>query len=587
MEAYEFSESRTADLNVLKHLIPYIKRFKWLVFLSLFTSLTATFVTAIQPKLMKTAIDVYILNNDFPGLLRLGYLLIGLLVLSFSFNFLRTYATYLLAQNTILGLRSDIYRQLLLLSDAYLSKTPLGVLITRTANDTENLSELMSAGAIELINDFILLSISVIILFTINWQLTVIALFFSPFVVVTIFFFSRILREAYNKARNNLTWLNIFLQENLSGISLIKLYSRKVLNGNDFKHISNEYKNSVLTALSKDILFNQIINFSSFLSRLLVIFVGGWMILNDKISLGSLPAFLMYVEYFYNPLRNLGERFNIIQDAAVSMTKINTVLNQKEIIPDPLTPNNQQIIGNIEFDHVGFGYVEQEVLHKISFSIKQGQRIAIVGPTGSGKTTIMNLILRLYDVKDGSIRLDGVDIRDYSLSYLRSHIAIVLQDVFIFKGTVLENITLGRTDISEDEIIDAAKYLNAHDFIMQLPKGYRTEINTEGSNLSLGQKQLISFIRALVIKPKILLLDEATSSVDTHTERLIQEGIEKLMQGRTSIAIAHRLSTIIHSDRIIVLRDGNIIEEGSHDQLIDLHGFYWKLYTTQFSKELT
>ncbi|MDD4663181.1 MAG: ABC transporter ATP-binding protein, partial [Caldisericia bacterium] len=417
--------------------------------------------------------------------------------------------------------------------------------------------------------------------------LTVIALFFSPFVVVTIFFFSRILREAYNKARNNLTWLNIFLQENLSGISLIKLYSRKVLNGNDFKHISNEYKNSVLTALSKDILFNQIINFSSFLSRLLVIFVGGWMILNDKISLGSLPAFLMYVEYFYNPLRNLGERFNIIQDAAVSMTKINTVLNQKEIIPDPLTPNNQQIIGNIEFDHVGFGYVEQEVLHKISFSIKQGQRIAIVGPTGSGKTTIMNLILRLYDVKDGSIRLDGVDIRDYSLSYLRSHIAIVLQDVFIFKGTVLENITLGRTDISEDEIIDAAKYLNAHDFIMQLPKGYRTEINTEGSNLSLGQKQLISFIRALVIKPKILLLDEATSSVDTHTERLIQEGIEKLMQGRTSIAIAHRLSTIIHSDRIIVLRDGNIIEEGSHDQLIDLHGFYWKLYTTQFSKELT
>ncbi|MCE5224115.1 ABC transporter ATP-binding protein/permease [bacterium] len=587
MEAYEFSESRTADLHVLKHLIPYIKRFKWLVVLSLFTSLTATFVTAIQPKLMKTAIDVYILNNDFPGLLRLGYLLIGLLVLSFSFNFLRTYTTYLLAQNTILGLRSDIYQQLLLLSDAYLSKTPLGVLITRTANDTENLSELMSAGAIELINDFILLSISVIILFTINWQLTIIALFFSPFVVVTIFYFSRILREAYNKARNNLTWLNIFLQENLSGISLIKLYSRKTLSSDDFKHISNEYKTSVLSALSKDILFNQIINFSSFLSRLLVIFVGGWMILNDKISLGSLPAFLMYVEYFYNPLRNLGERFNIIQDAAVSMTKINTVLNQKEIIPEPLTPNNQQIIGNIEFDHVGFGYVEQEVLHKISLSIKQGQRIAIVGPTGSGKTTIMNLILRLYDVKDGSIRLDGVDIRDYSLSYLRSHIAIVLQDVFIFKGTVLENITLGRTDISEDEIINAAKYLNAHDFILQLPRGYRTEINTEGSNLSLGQKQLISFIRALVIKPKILLLDEATSSVDTQTERLIQEGIEKLMQGRTSIAIAHRLSTIIHSDRIIVLKDGNIIEEGSHDQLIDLHGFYWKLYTTQFSKELT
>lgn len=587
MEAYEFAESRNADLHVLKHLIPYIKRFKWLVFISLFTSLTATFVSAIQPKLMKTAIDSYILKNDFPGLLRLGYLLIVLLVLSFVFNFMRTYVSYLLAQNTILGLRSDIYHQLLLLSDAYLSKTPLGVLITRTANDTENLSELMSAGAIELINDFILLTISVVLLFTIDWQLTVIALFFSPIVVITILHFSRILREAYNKARNNLTWLNIFLQENLSGISLIKLYSRKILNGNDFKHISSEYRNSVLSALSKDILFNQIINFSSFLSRLLVIFVGGYMILKGRISLGTLPAFLMYVEFFYNPLRNLGERFNIIQDAAVSMTKINTVLNQKEIIPEPIHPNKQPIVGNIAFDQVGFGYLEQEVLHKISFSIKQGQRIAIVGPTGSGKTTIMNLLLRLYDVKEGAIRIDGVDIRDFSLSYLISHIAIALQDVFIFKGTVMDNITLGRTDISSEEIVEAAKFLNAHDFIMQLPKGYKTEINTEGSNLSLGQKQLISFIRALVIKPKILLLDEATSSVDTHTERLIQEGIEKLMQGRTSIAIAHRLSTIIHSDRIIVLKEGNIIEDGTHHDLIALRGFYWKLYTTQFSKELT
>jgi len=587
MEAYEFSESRTADLNVLKHLIPYIKRFKWLVVLALFTSLTATFITAIQPKLMKSAIDVHILNNDFPGLLQLGFLMLGLLVFSFILNFLRTYTTYLLAQNTILGLRSDIYHQLLLLSDAYLSKTPLGVLITRTANDTENLSELMSAGAIELINDFILLTISVIILFTLSWKLTIIALFFSPFVVIAIFYFSRILREAYNKARNNLTWLNIFLQENLSGISLIKLYSRKKLNGDDFKHISNEYRSSVLNALSKDILFNQVINISSYLSRLLVIFVGGWMIINDKISLGTLPAFLMYVEYFYNPLRNLGERFNIIQDAAVSMTKINTVLNQKEIIPEPIQPKNQPITGKIEFDHVGFGYLEQEVLHKISFSIKPGQKIAIVGPTGSGKTTIMNLLLRLYDLKEGSILIDGVDIRDFSLAYLRSHIAIVLQDVFIFKGTVMENITLGRSDISEEEIVESAKYLNAHDFIMQMPNGYKTEINTEGSNLSLGQKQLISFIRALVIKPKILLLDEATSSVDTHTERLIQEGIEKLMQGRTSIAIAHRLSTITHCDRIIVLKEGNIIEEGPHDQLIEQHGFYWKLYTTQFSKELT
>jgi ATP-binding cassette subfamily B multidrug efflux pump len=293
----------------------------------------------------------------------------------------------------------------------------------------------------------------------------------------------------------------------------------------------------------------------------------------------------MYIDFFYNPLRDLGERFNILQDAAVSMAKIGTVLYNQDVIPETITPEKCEFEGTIAFEDVTFAYEEQKVLDNVSFTIKQGEKIAIVGPTGAGKSTMMNLILRLYDIKEGTILVDGQDIKTFSLHDLRSHMAIVLQDVFIFKGTVLENITLGREDISEEKVIDAAKYLNAHDFITNLSSGYQTELNTEGSNLSLGQKQLISFVRALVFNPKILLLDEATSSVDTTTERIIQEGIEKLMKDRTSIVIAHRLSTIIKSDRIFVIKNGKIIEEGNHKDLIEKKGFYWDLYTTQFGEE--
>lgn len=310
------------------------------------------------------------------------------------------------------------------------------------------------------------------------------------------------------------------------------------------------------------------------------------MVINGRTTIGTLPAFLMYLQYFYNPLRQLGERFNILQDALSSIDKISTILKNKEIIPEPEKPLEIEIKGEIEFKNVTFAYENEIVLNNVSFKIKPGERIAIVGPTGAGKTTIMNLILRLYDVNDGEILIDSVNIKHLRSDVLRKNIAIVLQDVFIFKGTLLENITLGRTDIPIENVYKAAKYLNAHDFIMSLPNGYDTELTSEGSNLSLGQKQLISFVRALVYNPKILLLDEATSSVDTNTESLIQEGIEKIMKGRTSIAIAHRLSTIIGCDRIFVLDRGKIIEEGNHEELINKRGFYYELYTTQFNEEL-
>lgn len=576
---------KKANLNILSNLKPYLSKFFGLIVITLFANLLITLLSAIQPMVVKTAIDDYIKLKNFPGLLRLSFLFLGLITLIFLLNLVATYISYVVAQRTVIQIRKDIFSRLLVLSNSFLGKTPIGVLITRTANDTENLSELMASGALQLINDFLLLTVTIIVLIFFNLRLALITLLISPIVVVLIIIFSRILRAAYEKARNNLTLLNIFLQENLSGISIIKLYNRKELNGEQFRGISQKYQRSVLDALKKDVLFNQIINFSSYLSKISVILFGGLMIVNGKITVGTFFAFFMYIDYFYNPLRDLGERFNILQDAAVSMAKIGTVLYNQEVIPETKTPQKCEFEGTISFQEVTFAYEEQKVLDGVSFTIKQGEKIAIVGPTGAGKSTMMNLILRLYDIKEGTILIDGQDIKTFSLHDLRSHMAIVLQDVFIFKGTVLENITLGREDISEEKVIEASKYLNAHDFITNLSSGYQTELNTEGSNLSLGQKQLISFVRALVFNPKILLLDEATSSVDTTTERIIQEGIEKLMKGRTSIVIAHRLSTIIKSDRIFVIKNGKIVEEGNHRELIEKKSFYYDLYTTQFGEE--
>jgi len=573
-----------AQLSILRSLKPYLKRHLSLITLSGFCLLLSTLLTSVQPLILRSAIDDYIMKGNFPGLIQVSYLFLVFILSSFFLNFAGTYSSFLLAQRTIIDIRRDIFKKLLTLSVSFLGKTPVGVLITRTTNDTENLNELMSSGALQLINNIILLLSTILFLLYIHWRLALVSLFILPVVIMLIIIFSKLLRQAYLISRNNLTRINIYLQESLSGVSLIKIFGRKELNSRIFSEIAHEYRKSVLEALRKDILFNQFINFSSYLSRVMVILYGGYMVIQGQTTIGTIPAFLAYLEHFYRPLRDLGERFNIIQDAAASMTKISTILHNTETVLEIPSPKKPKVSGDISFKQVSFKYDTQPILQKVSFHIKQGEKIAIVGPTGAGKSTIMNLILRFYDIDEGSISIDQVDIREFDLMHLRSNMAIVLQDVFIFKDTIRNNITLGRKDISEERIIEASKYLNAYDFIIKQPKAYDTELTVEGSNLSHGQKQLIAFVRTLVHDPKILLLDEATSSVDTQTEKLIQQGIEKLMQGRTSIAIAHRLSTIINSDRIFVIDHGHIIEEGNHQKLLEKKGFYYQLYTTQFSQ---
>ncbi len=576
-----------AQLSILTSLLPYLKKHRSLIFLAGTCLLLSTILSSVQPLILRTAIDQYILKNNYPGLVRISMIFLVFVISSFFLNYAGTYTSFLLAQRTIIDIRNDIFRKLLTLSVSFLGKTPLGVLITRTTNDTENLNELMSSGALQLINNIILLLSTIAFLLYLNWKLTLISLFLLPVVIVLIVVFSKMLRQAYLVSRNNLTRINIYLQENLSGVSLIKIFGRKTKNTDIFKKIATEYRISVYNALRKDILFNQLINMSSYLSRVAVIMFGGYMVIRGDATIGTIPAFLAYLEHFYQPLRDLGERFNIIQDAAASMTKISSILNNTDTVPELDSPSQNPIEGKISFEAVSFKYDTQRVLDKVSFNIAKGEKIAIVGPTGAGKSTIMNLLLRFYDVEEGKILVDGVDIRNYELKHLRSNMAIVLQDVFIFKETIRNNITLGNPSISDETIVKAAQYLNAYDFIMNQSKGFETELSVEGSNLSHGQKQLIAFVRTLVYNPKILLLDEATSSVDTQTEKLIQQGIEKLMQGRTSIVIAHRLSTIINSDRIFVIQKGALAEVGNHSELLRKKGLYYQLYTTQFAQNFT
>lgn len=576
-----------AQLSILTSLLPYLKKHRSLIFLAGSCLLLSTILSSVQPLILRTAIDQYILKNNYPGLVRISLVFLFLTITSFFLNYAGTYTSFLLAQRTIIDIRNDIFKKLLTLSVSFLGKTPLGVLITRTTNDTENLNELMSSGALQLINNIILLLSTIAFLLYLNWKLALISLFLLPVVIVLIIVFSKMLRQAYLISRNNLTRINIYLQENLSGVSLIKIFGRKNKNTDIFKKIATEYRSSVYNALKKDILFNQLINMSSYLSRIAVILFGGYMVIKGDATIGTIPAFLAYLEHFYQPLRDLGERFNIIQDAAASMTKISSILTNTDTVPELEAPIQNPIEGKITFKEVSFKYDTQWVLQRVSFDISKGEKIAIVGPTGAGKSTIMNLLLRFYDVEEGKIMVDGLDIREYGLNYLRSKMAIVLQDVFIFKETIRNNITLGNPNISDESIVKAAQYLNAYDFIMNQSKGFETELSVEGSNLSHGQKQLIAFVRTLVYNPKILLLDEATSSVDTQTEKLIQQGIEKLMQGRTSIVIAHRLSTIINSDRIFVIQKGALAEVGSHSELLNKKGLYYQLYTTQFAQNFT
>lgn len=540
------------------------------------------------PKIKKQ--DLVLLRlKDLQGILFVFLLFSLTLSLSFLFNFGQIYLVELTGQKIMHDLRLRIFSHLQNLSLSFYDKNPAGRLVTRVTNDVENIHEMFNSIMINIFRDFSLILGIIAVLFSINWRLTFFCLSFLPLIGIITIFFSFQAREAFREVRLKIAKINTILHENITGIKIVKLFLREKENFRRFCEINHENYLANMKQILVFALFVPLIEIMGTATIALVIWYGGGNVIQGKISLGALAAFLAYLRMFFQPIRDISEKYNILQSAMASLERIFLLLDTQEFLPSTKTKIKKlhELKGHIEFQQVYFAYKNEEwVLKDVSFTIREGERVAIVGTTGAGKTTIINLILRFYEIQKGKILLDGIDIRELDTSFLRSQIGLVMQDVFLFACSLRKNILLGNEKISQDELIKIAHYVNAHYFIEKLPNKYDEIISEGGSNLSNGERQLLSFARALAVNPKILILDEATSNIDAETENLIQDALTKLIKNRTSLVIAHRLSTIQNCDRIIVLHHGKIKEQGTHSKLLSMHGIYSKLYKLQYQPSL-
>ena len=524
-------------------------------------------------------------RGDVAGVTSISALFVLLLAVSFGFNFLHVFAMEFTGQRVMHDLRIRVFGHIQRLSLSFFDRTPVGRLVTRVTNDIQNLHEMLTTVVIHLFKDVFLLIGIIVLLLTINWELALVCFSFLPLIVFVTLFFSRRARDAFRKVRLTIATINATLQENFSGIAVVQIFNRERENYRRFKSLNHENYLANMRQIVIFALFVPIIEVVGTIAIALLIWYGGGKVIANTLSLGTLVAFLSYLRMFFQPIRDISEKYNIMQSAMASAERIFGVLEHREMIPAPSVPKFlPEMRGNIEFRDVSFSYKGDDVVLKnVSFSVGEGETVAIVGATGAGKTSIINLLERFYDPQGGQILVDGVDIREMDVSLLRSHIGLVLQDVFLFAGDIRSNIQLGNDHLSAEEIERITRYVNADRFIRKFPKGLDEEVKEGGTALSAGERQLLAFARALAVKPKILILDEATSHVDTETERLIQDALGKLMRGRTSIIIAHRLSTIQRAERIIVMHKGRIREMGTHAQLMARRGFYHKLYRLQYA----
>lgn len=571
--------------KILKRFLPYILKYKLLLSVSFIMLFIATVSAAVLPYLLKQSIDEFVVAKDFLGLMRISALFLGISGIRFVSKMIQIYFTNLTGQRVMQDLRTDLFKHLESLAVSFFSREPSGKIITRITNDVENMNELLSAGVVALFGDLATLLFVIIFIFFINVKFALLVIIPLPIAIASALFLGNKLERLYEKVRDYVVKMNIEMQENLSGIILVQAFNVEQRSRKKFGNIAEGYRQTFHTAQMTSIRLRQVINILSYISIAIVIIAGGIFTLKGAATIGTIMAFLIYVDYLYRPLRDLAEKFSILQNAIASMNKLNDFFEEKEIIKVCKNPVQHEIRGDVVFKDVNFSYDKKTpTLRDINLRAKAGEKVALVGLTGAGKSTIANLVLRFYDADSGTVMVDNINVQRYDIRQLRSRMAMVLQHVFIFKGTVRDNITLGDHDITEEQLIAAAKKIGVHDFIMKFANGYDTELSTEGGNISQGERQLISFTRALVYNPRILLLDEATASIDTATEELIERGIKEIMEGRTSIVIAHRLSTIINSDRIYVVNRGRVAEQGTHQELMKQKGLYFELYTTQFEK---
>jgi ATP-binding cassette subfamily B multidrug efflux pump len=575
------------DVRLMRRILRYLQPYWKLLAVALAFLISHTATELLRPYITKIAIDRYIATGDIGGLDSMVLIYLGTVIAGFIFLFIQTYTTEYAGQRAMHDLRMQIFTHLQRQDMDYFDRNPVGRLMTRTVNDVETLNELFSTGVVGLLGDvFIVFGIAGAMLW-LDWQLALIALSAFPVIIYASRFYRRRAREVYRESRLILARLAARLQETIAGVATIQAFGQEGKMYDRFQEINSNYRNVLLRSVRYNAVFFPIIEIFSALSIGLVLWYGGWLIGFDGLQAGVIVAFIQYLQRMYQPIRDLAEKYNIMQAAMASSERIFTTLDTQPVIQNSAAPvMPARLRGAVEFKDVWLSYKHGEpILKGISFTARPGERLALVGATGGGKTSIVSALCRFYEIDRGSILVDGVDIRDWDKQALRRQLGLVLQDVFLFSGDIASNITLGDERISEARMIEAARRAQIAPFIEKLPGGYRAEVQERGSTLSQGQRQLLSFARALAFDPRILILDEATSSVDTETELLIQTALEELLKQRTAIIVAHRLSTIKNADRILVIHKGQIWEQGGHDELLARAGLYARLYDLQYRLE--
>ena len=574
------------DLEILKRLFQFIKPYNVKFYSLVLTIMLGASLAPALPLLIRQTIDGPVSAGNYTGLAKMMALMIGFLVLQSLIQFTNTYLAGWLGQNIIRDIRVQLYHKILHLRLKFFDDTPIGRLVTRTISDIETLADVFSDGIAAIAGDILQLVLIISVMFYTDWRLSLISLCTIPFMLVSTYVFKEKVKKSFNEVRNAVSSLNSFVQEHITGMSIVQIFNSEKIEFDKFHTINTKHRDENIKSIMYYSIYYPVAEVIAALGTGLVVWFGAKQMLNAEVTYGTVTAFIMFINIFFRPIRMIADRMNTLQMGIVSTDRILKLLDSNDYTANDGSKKTN-LKGEVEFKNVWFAYNDENyVLKDISFKVNHGETVAFVGATGAGKSSIINLLSRFYDINKGTVLIDNQDVKEYELRSLREQIGVVLQDVFLFSDTIENNITLGDSNISREKIVEAAKLVGVHDFIMQLPNNYDYNVQERGATLSVGQRQLISFVRAMVHDPKIIVLDEATSSVDTETEQLIQNAIDKLMRGRTSIVIAHRLSTIQKANKIIVLDKGRIMEEGSHEKLLKLDGFYANLYNMQYKEVL-
>jgi len=576
---------KTYDFQIARRLLRYLRPYRRLLVPALILTLLLNLLGILQPKFTQYAIDWYILPRRTQGITLFAMVYLGAQFVRFVFSYFQVVLLNTIGQYVMFDLRRELYDKLQHQEVAYFDRNPVGRIMSRLTADVDALNELFTSGVTDLLGDLVMIAGIIGVMLWMDVRLTLVTLLTVPMLFAATTWFRKGARRGYDMVRTRLARIYAFLQEHFSGAQTVQIFNAEAKSLLRFADINNQHRNANIDTIFYYAVFFPLVDFIGAVGIALIIWYGGYRVMNHALSLGALVAFIQYSGFLFQPIRDISDKYNVLQGAVVASHRIFQALDLPIAITTPARPlKTGRAEGRIEFENVWFAYKDEDwVLKDVSFTVSPGQSVALVGHTGSGKTTITNLLMRFYDVQKGRVLLDGVDVRDWELQSLRENFAVVLQDIFLFTGTVESNIRLGREDISDERVRWAATEVCADNFIQRLPHNYKSEVRERGAGLSVGQKQLISFARALAFDPALLILDEATSSIDTETEQFIQLAIDRVMRNRTSLVVAHRLSTIQRADKIIVLHHGEIREQGTHQDLLALQGLYWRLYKLQYS----